>query len=141
MAENEKKPKKFNWFGMYNLDGKGIDKSEPPVLDNPNIPNFFKLIWRKLNKLITVNLLMVFGNFPIFFYFIYKAGYFGVESSAPYYQQFAPLYGAYMFGETPVMSMFQSYSRKSAHPFLPPLCPNVSSFYLYLFAGQSFVTT
>lgn len=104
MSEKEKKSKKFNWFGMYNLDGKGVDKNEPPVLDNPNIPIFFKLLWRKLNKLISINLLMVFGNFPIFFYFIYKAGYFGIESTAPYYQQFAPLYGANMFAETPVMS-------------------------------------
>lgn len=110
MSEKEKKSKKFNWFGMYNLDGKGVDKNEPPVLDNPNIPNFFKLLWRKLNKLISINLLMVFGNFPIFFYFIYKAGYFGIESTAPYYQQFAPLYGANMFAETPVMSALYGYA-------------------------------
>ncbi len=98
----EKKQKKFNWFGMYSLEGKGVEKSEPPVLDNPNFANFFKLFWRRAGKLLSVNLLMVFGNFPIFFYFIYKAGYFGVESSAPYYQVFAPLYGVELMKDSPV---------------------------------------
>ncbi len=101
---SEKNKKKFNWFGMYSLDGRGVEKSEPPVIDNPTFMNFFKLFWRNASRLLSINLLMVFGNFPIFFYFIYKAGYFGVESSAPYYQVFAPLYGAEMMKETPVFA-------------------------------------
>ncbi len=101
---SDKNKKKFNWFGLYSLDGKGIEKSEPPVIDNPTFMNFFKLFWRNASRLLSINLLMVFGNFPIFFYFIYKAGYFGVESSAPYYQVFAPLYGAEMMKETPVFA-------------------------------------
>ncbi len=101
---SDKNRKKFNWFGMYSLEGKGVEKSEPPVIDNPTFMNFFKLFWRNASRLLSINLLMVFGNFPIFFYFIYKAGYFGVESSAPYYQVFAPLYGAEMMKDTPVFA-------------------------------------
>ncbi len=105
MAEKkEKKKKKFNWFGMYNLEGKGVDKDEPDFISEPTFGNFFRLLGRKWNTLITVNLMMVFGNFPIFFYFIYRAGYFGITTSAPYFQQFIPLYGAAMFEHSPVVS-------------------------------------
>lgn len=104
MAKEKKEKRGFNWFNRYNLDGKGVDKDEPKILENPGVANFFKFYWRKLSQLLSVNLLMVFGNFPIFFYFIYKAGYFGVESSAPYYQAFAPLYGAEMMKNSPVTS-------------------------------------
>ena len=97
-----KEKKGFNWFNRYSLDGKGVEKDEPKILENPGLANFFKFYWRKLGKLLSINLLMVFGNFPIFFYFIYKAGYFGVESSAPYYQVFAPLYGVEMMKDSPV---------------------------------------
>ncbi len=104
MAENKEKKKKFNWFGRYNLDGKGVDKGEPDFMAKPTFGNFFVLVGRKWNRLITVNLMMVFGNFPIFFYFIYRAGYFGITTSAPYHQQFVPLYGAAMFEHSPVVS-------------------------------------
>lgn len=97
-----KEKKGFNWFNRYNLEGKGVAKDEPKILENPGLLNFFKFYWRKLSRLLSVNLLMVFGNFPIFFYFIYKAGYFGIESSAPYYQVFAPLYGVEMMKDSPV---------------------------------------
>ncbi len=100
MAKEQKKG--FNWFNRYHKDGKGVEKDEPKILEHPGVANFFKFYWRKLSSLLSVNLLMVFGNFPIFFYFIYKAGYFGVESSAPYYQVFAPLYGAEIMKDSPV---------------------------------------
>ncbi len=104
MAEKKEKKKKFNWFGMYNLEGKGVDKNQPDFMAEPTFLNFFKLFGRKWNTLITVNLMMVFGNFPIFFYFIYRAGYFGITTSAPYHQQFIPLYGAAMFERSPVVA-------------------------------------
>lgn len=97
-----KEKKGFNWFRRYELDGKGVERDEPKILENPGVANFFRFYWRKLSRLLSVNLLMVFGNFPIFFYFIYKAGYFGIESSAPYYQTFAPLYGVEMMQDSPV---------------------------------------
>ena len=99
--ENEppKKKKKFDWFGLYRLEGKGVDKDEVPIIKEPTFLNFFKLFGRKWNMLISVNLLLVFGNFPIFFYMIYRAGYFGISSTAPYYQNFIPLYGTAMFNK------------------------------------------
>lgn len=101
MAE-EKKKRKFNWFGLYSIDGKGVGKNDPEILEHPTFMNFFTLFGRQWNRLISVNLLFVLGNFPIFFYFIYRAGYFGMTSTAPYYQQFIPLYGASQFEGSPV---------------------------------------
>ena len=98
--EKQRKRKKFDWFGMYSVEGRGVDKNEPNVLDAPTFGNFFKLLGRRWQKLISVNIMFILGNFPIFFYLIYRAGYFGVDSTAPYYQQFAPLYGAAMFRDT-----------------------------------------
>lgn len=101
MAE-DKKTRKFNWFGMYSVEGKGVDKDEPDIMEHPTFFNFFKLFRRHWTRLISVNLMMVIGNFPIFFYFIYRAGYFGVSASAPYFQQFIPVYGTSLFNESPV---------------------------------------
>ncbi len=97
----KKSKKRFDWFGMYRFEGKGVDKDEIPIINQPTFFNFFKLFGRKWNMLISVNLLLVFGNFPIFFYMIYRAGYFGISSTAPYYQNFIPLYGTAMFNKTP----------------------------------------
>ncbi|MCD7943955.1 MAG: DUF624 domain-containing protein [Clostridia bacterium] len=100
--KKKKKRKRFDWFGLYRFEGKGVEKDEKPLIDSPTLINFFKFLRRNFSRLISVNLLFVFGNFPIFFYFVYRAGYFGIESTAPYYQMFAPLYGASLFDTNPV---------------------------------------
>ena len=69
--ETQKKKRSFNPFEfLYNREGKGVDKEELSVLDKPGIKNFFKLLWRKFNQIFAVNLLQVFGNFPVLFIFI-----------------------------------------------------------------------
>ncbi len=62
--------KKFKLFDM-NRDGKGVDKGEDTT---PNLTFFFKLLWRKLSKIITLNMLMIFQILPliacVYLYFI-----------------------------------------------------------------------
>ena len=66
--ELKKKRMTLNPFeNMFKKDGKGVDKNEIKVLDKPGLVNFFKLLQRKLNHIFSVNILMIFGNFPIFF--------------------------------------------------------------------------
>jgi len=68
--EPQKKRKRMTlnpFENMFNKDGKGVEKSELKVIDKPNLLNFFKLLRRKLNHIFSVNILLVFGNFPIFF--------------------------------------------------------------------------
>ena len=84
-SENtSKKPKKrFNIFDWYYNRGKGSDKADINALKTPSIANFFKLVWFKLNKLFSANLLFVFGNFPIIFLLLAISGMFDKYSYSP----------------------------------------------------------
>lgn len=101
--ENETK-RRFNLFDRFRKEREGVPDDEPKVLDNPTVGNFFKLLGRKINTLLSVNLLYVFGNFPIFFILLAATGYFSTQSFAPYYQQFAPLLGASYFEQSPLIA-------------------------------------
>lgn len=101
--DDEKKERR-SWFDRVRKEREGIDPNEPKALDNPSIPSFFRLFVRKFNSLLTVNLMFVFGNFPIFFFLLALSGYVSDSGFAPYYQQYAPLLGASYFAPSPVMS-------------------------------------
>lgn len=64
------KKKRFKLFDM-NRDGKGVDPGEDTT---PNLAFFFKQLWRKLSKIITLNMLMIFQVIPLiaclYLYFI-----------------------------------------------------------------------
>ena len=102
--EADENKRRFNLFDRFRKEREGVSPDEPKVLDNPTIPNFFKLLGRKINTLLTVNLLFVFGNFPIFFLLLGATGYVSTQSFSPYYQQFAPLLGASYFEQSPVIA-------------------------------------
>ncbi len=102
--DNRDGDKRPSFFDRIRREREEISPDEPKVLDNPNIPNFFKLLGRKINTLLYVNLLFVFGNFPIFFVLFAISGYPSMHSFAPPYQQYAPLLGASYFDESPVMA-------------------------------------
>ncbi len=52
---------KFKLFDM-NRDGLGVEKGEDTT---PNIAYFFKSLWRKFPKLISINLLMILQHLPL----------------------------------------------------------------------------
>ncbi len=101
-AKREKR--KFNVFNSAYTDGRGVDKDEVQIADNPNLANFFRLVGRKLNQLLTTNLMMVAGNFPIFFFFLSMSGYFSDHTTTPYYLVFAPLRGAMLHDQSAATS-------------------------------------
>ena len=57
---------RFNLFNL-NKDGKGVDKNEDKT---PNIVFYFKSLWRKFPRLITINLLMLLQVAPLLFAFL-----------------------------------------------------------------------
>lgn len=99
--DGEKRP---SLFERIRGEREELSPDEPRVLDNPSIPNFFKLMGRKINTLLYVNLLFVFTNFPIFFVLFAISGYPSMHSFAPAYQQYAPLLGASYFHDSPVIA-------------------------------------
>lgn len=116
--EQEEKRKerkaKFNIFNRSAVDGEGVDKDEVAIADNPTLPNFFKLFGRKLNQLLSVNIFMIFGNFPIFFFLLAMSGYFSIHTTSPYYSVFAPLRGALLFNDSAAGSaLWTIFSRQA----------------------------
>lgn len=90
--------KKFNLFDWYFKGaGKDNDKLDINVLEKPNVANFFKVLWKKLGKLLSANLIFIFGNFPIFFFLIALSGLVSETTTAPLYQVWGPINGAMKF--------------------------------------------
>lgn len=87
---SEKRKKRFSLF-RYSLDGKGVPKD---VNEPRNFKFFFKLLWRNLNRLLSVNMLLVFSNFPILFALFAASGNLNTTSYSPVSSLFGPLYGA-----------------------------------------------
>lgn len=97
--KKKERKEKFNIFNRLYKDGSGVEKDEEQIADNPNLKNFFKLLGRKFNRIVTVNIFMILGNFPIFFLLLRMTEYFSEHTLAPSYTVFAPLRGAMMFNE------------------------------------------
>ena len=103
MEEEEKRKKKkggFNPFAKTYEDGKGVDKDDEIIAENPSLKNFFVLLGRKLNQIFTVNLMIIVGNFPLFFALFVMAGYLSIHTTSPYYMLYAPLRGVMMFDQS-----------------------------------------
>ena len=76
-----KKKKRFRLFDM-NKDGKGITKEQAARL-KPTLRGFFTYLRRDFSRLITVNLFLLFGNFPLIFGILAFSGVGNVSYSAP----------------------------------------------------------
>lgn len=102
--ELQKRKRSFNPFEfIYNREGKGVEKGEVEVLEKPGIKNFFKLFWRRFNQVFGVNLIQVFGNFPVLFVFLAMA-YTTIDASAPSRQIFSALESVARFDNSPVVT-------------------------------------
>lgn len=111
--------KKFNLFSGAYADGKGVDKDEVQIAEHPTLPNFFKLLARKLNPILSANMLLIFGNFPIFFFLLAMSGYLSIHTTTPYYLVYAPLRGAMLFNNSPATSaLWTIFQRQMEVPVL-----------------------
>ena len=70
--------KKFKLFD-FTKDGKGVSKAEIEDI-KPNLSGFFKQYKNKFSRLLSVNIFMVLGNFPLFFAGLALAGYGAIRS-------------------------------------------------------------
>ena len=117
MEEEPKKKKRFTlnpFENMFSKDGKGVGLEELHILEKPGLGNFFKLLRRKLNHVFSVNLLMVVGNFPLFF-LLFAWAYTLGEVFSPNYQLYSVLQGAAYFDNSPpMMSLMGIYGLQDA---------------------------
>ena len=103
------KKKKFNIFDWYyKREGKGIDDDGFDPLKEPTFKNFFKLLWRKLGKLMNCNILFILVNFPIAFLIISMSGVLTSQSVAPLHQSMMTLNAASLYGVNPELSTYFS---------------------------------
>ena len=97
LEEVKPKKKRFNIFDWYYRQGKENNKYDINVLKDPSIVNFFKLMWKRLGKLISANLIVIFGNFPLSFVLIAMSNVLSESTVAPLYQAWSPIQGVNMF--------------------------------------------
>ncbi len=112
--KREERKARFNPFANVNKDRDDIDAEEENLAEHPTLKNFFILLGRKLNRILTVNLLMVAGNFPIFFALFVIGGYLSIHTTSPQYLMFAPLRTAVMFDPSPATAVLWSVFSKQA---------------------------
>lgn len=94
LDNNGKKKERFSLFSWMTKDGIGVDPDEPPIMDDPGVKNYFKLLGRKLNQIVSVNLLMLACNFPIVFALAVFAGYFSIHTVGHFASSFSQFVGA-----------------------------------------------
>ena len=90
--QEDEKPKKrrFKLFDTQR-EGKGVSKEDAII--TPDLKGFFKSFSRNFNKLLSVNILIVIGNFPVLFALLGMSGMFKTQYFAPASTFFANLRG------------------------------------------------
>lgn len=100
MSDNKKN--KFNLYDLLNRNKNEID-AVSEAHEKKGINFFFKLLGRKLSNLLQINLLIVFGNFPILFLLLGLSQNFSAVTTTPQNILYAPLYGAMQFDKSPAL--------------------------------------
>ena len=81
MNEQQPKKKRFKLFDTQR-EGKGIKKEDVLNL-KPNLRGFFSYLRRDFSRLISINIFLVLGNFPLIFALLAFSGVGNVSYSAP----------------------------------------------------------
>ncbi len=129
--DDGKKPQSF--FDRFKKEPKGVSKDEIPVCEKPNFENFFKSTFRNLNRMISVNLMLVFGNFPLVFFLVAVSGYVSMTSHAPSWTIFSAIKGVSYAAADPVSGTLMSIFGTQAEI-------SVNTFWTYLMYGLSLLT-
>ena len=90
MEEEQKKKRRFKLFDSQR-EGKGVTKEEANL--PPNLKKFFILYKRDFSRLLSVNILMVLGNFPLLFLIIALSGVFSFDFVTPGKDMFSVFQG------------------------------------------------
>ena len=107
--------KKFKLFN-FNKDGKGVEKEE---MGPPNLKFFFKLLWRKFSRLISLNLAMLLIILPVVAVFL--AYLWAPTTPAQENVVFSALFGIDTISENPLASLLLTVNDSQlAMPIMTP---------------------
>lgn len=113
--------KEFKLFN-YSLDGKGV-KNEP---EGPkNLKNFFVSYGRKFSQLVTVNIFMVLGNFPVLFALLALSGNLNNHFSVPSNPVYTVIDGVIPSGYTPAIAALDGVYGAFGDLSMPTLATNI----------------
>ncbi|MBQ4561483.1 MAG: DUF624 domain-containing protein [Clostridia bacterium] len=98
----KKKEKKHFLYNLFNPQGKGLEVPKDDLAGPDNLSKCFKLLGRNLTNLLTLNLLIIFGNFPLMFGLLALTGNLSTPTTAASSSLFAPLFGIMKFESGPV---------------------------------------
>ncbi|MBQ8249433.1 MAG: hypothetical protein IJY93_06085 [Clostridia bacterium] len=111
----------------FNAEGKGV-KKEP---EGPkNLANFFKHFANKFTRLVTVNMFIILGNFPVFFLLLGMSGIIGDDTYINSSPMFAPIHGVITHEQTPAAAALFGIFGLQAETTLP-------NTWTYIIAGLS----
>lgn len=136
MEDKDKKQKKPNFIWKSILkDGKGVKKED--VIKGYSLKNFFRLYFRRITNIITINLFYIFGNFPVLFLLLAISGYFGHTASEPLSPVFSVIYGIKTAGsKSPALSALFGIFGKMGEVAAPTVTT-----YILLGIGALFIIT
>ena len=90
MEKHSGKKRKFKLFDTQR-EGKGVSKDD--VYTKPDLKGFFIKYKQSFGRLLSVNLLMVLGNFPLLFFLFSLAPFSRIPYTTPAYESFPLLRG------------------------------------------------
>ncbi len=132
MEEKTPKKRKFRLFDSQR-EGKGVEKSD--VETKPNLKRFFRLYKDNLNKLLSLNILMVVGCFPAIFAILAASGVLTRDFMAPISEVF-PVFRAILLTKD-ALSPSDLVSIGIDGMLFPDSAPTVGNF---VFWGLSLLT-
>lgn len=133
--KNTDKKKRFKLFDLQK-EGKGISKNDAKL--EPGLKKFFISYKNSFNKLVSVNIIMVLGNFPLFFLIATLAGKTKYDAFLPSSDLFQNLIGAFQSNTTLTpfeMSVFAIEGLQN-----PTMIPSVLTYIFYAIAALTVFT-
>ncbi|MBQ3184023.1 MAG: DUF624 domain-containing protein [Clostridia bacterium] len=98
----KKKEKKHLLYNLFNPQGKDLEVPKEDLEGPENISKCFKILGRNVTNLLTLNLFIIFGNFPLMFGLLALTGNLSSPTTAASSSLFAPLFGVMKFDASPV---------------------------------------
>ncbi len=134
--ENKNKKKRFQFFDSQRV-GKGVSKNRAKL--EPGLKRFFVLYKNNLGKLVSVNILFILGNFPIFFLIATLAGVTQNSAYLPLSDLFQNIDGLFAVdgGMTPYKLTLYALEGLQAHSYVPTTLTyvfyGISALFLFTF--------